>query len=322
MSKKDLESLSIEILEHQKQLDKKVENYFFQLTDLLDSENEGKEKLHNEINTEIASLKRTLSNLKKSYLDISIKTDELETCFREIEASKKNRKLISAPPANSIIDLEEKKKKHFSQGINFYKLFLICFIGSFAGVIVETLWCFITNGYIESRAGLVYGPFNLLYGVGAVILTLVLYKYRNRNSIISFLGGFIVGSIIEYTCSFGQELIFGSTSWDYSNMPFNINGRICLLYSIFWGFLGVFWIKNLYPRSANLMLKIPNKLGKILTCILLIFFIINASITVISVNRWSNRLHGISASNSFENFIDKNFPNDKMSKIFVNMNFN
>ena len=45
-----------------------------------------------------------------------------------------------------------------------------------------------------------------------------------------FFGGIIVGSVVEYICSLGQEIIFGSRSWDYSHMPFNINGRICLLY--------------------------------------------------------------------------------------------
>ena len=68
---------------------------------------------------------------------------------------------------------------------------------------------------------------------------------------------------IEYLCSFFQEMLFGSTSWDYSNIPFNLNGRICLLYSVFWGILGILWIKEIYPRMAVWILKIPNKVGKI-----------------------------------------------------------
>ena len=51
-----------------------------------------------------------------------------------------------------MIDLEEQKAGHFAQGLNFYKMFLVCFIGSFAGVVIEMLWCLISNGYIESRA--------------------------------------------------------------------------------------------------------------------------------------------------------------------------
>ena len=220
-----------------------------------------------------------------------------------------------------MIDVKEKNSNHFARGLNIYKLLWICFIGSFAGVIVELLWCLLTNGYLESRSGLVYGPFNLLYGVGAVALSAALYRYRNRGKWLSFLGGALVGSIVEYVCSFVQEAVFGSRSWDYSNMPFNLNGRICLLYSIFWGFLGVFWVKNLYPRMAELILKIPNKSGIIITWVLTAFFVFNSIVTCVSVYRWSERTHGIEAQNEFFEFIDERFPDERMEKIFANMKF-
>ena len=109
-------------------------------------------------------------------------------------------------------------------------LLMILFLGSFAGVVIELLWCLIRNGYWESRSGLVWGPFNLLYGVGAVALTAALYPFRNNSGTVSFAGGLIVGRGVEYLCSLVQELCFGSRSWDYSGMPFNLNGRICLMY--------------------------------------------------------------------------------------------
>ena len=197
----------------------------------------------------------------------------------------------------------------------------MCFIGSFFGVIIEMLWCLVSRGYIESRAGLVYGPFNLLYGFGAVVLTVTLYKFRNRGAWISFLGGIIVGSVVEYVCSWGQELVFGTRSWDYSKMPFNINGRICLLYSIFWGILGVLWIKNLYPRMAKLILKIPNRVGKICTWVLLAFFVVNTVMSGIALTRWSQRNAGIPAANTFWQTIDERFPDERMEKVYANMVF-
>ena len=187
---------------------------------------------------------------------------------------------------------------------------------------MEMLWCLISNGYIESRAGLVYGPFNLLYGVGAVCLTLALYKYRNRSSSISFLGGMIVGSAVEYVWSWGQELILGSRSWDYSNMPFNLNGRICLLYSIFWGILGVLWIKNIYPRMAKWILKIPNRAGKTITWLLMAFMIVNIVMTSLSLTRWIGRIQDKPTSNGIETWLDEHFPDERMEKIFANMEFN
>ena len=131
----------------------------------------------------------------------------------------------------------------------------------------------------------------------------------------------IVGSAVEYFCSWGQELVFGSRSWDYSGMPFNINGRICLLYSIFWGFLGVLWIKNLYPRMAKWILKIPNKTGKILTWVLAALLAFNAAVTVLAIARWSARVHGEPAENVFSQFIDRRFPDERMERIFANMDF-
>ena len=218
------------------------------------------------------SLKRASNNLLKAWTQTYSIRDEMRGRWKDIKRQKKKHRFFPAPPTNAAIDLKEKQSVHFfARGMNIYKLLLIAYIGSFAGVVVEMLWCLLTRGYMESRAGLVYGPFNPLYGAGAVLLTVCLYKYRNRGSWLSFIGGMLVGSVLEYVCSWGEELVLGSRSWDYSNMPFNINGRICLLYSIFWGLLSVFWIKNLYPRIAKWILKIPNRMGKTITWLLTVF---------------------------------------------------
>ena len=71
-------------------------------------------------------------------------------------------------PDIQAIEREEKAARHFARGMNFYKLFWVFFIGCFLGVVVETLWCLATRFHYESRVGLVYGPFNLVYGFGAL----------------------------------------------------------------------------------------------------------------------------------------------------------
>lgn len=274
-----------------------------------------------ETDAKVESLKRATANITRALAHTASISDELIARRNDIKNQNKKRKFISAAPANAAIDLSENRSEHFAKGLNIYKILLICFIGSFAGVIVEMLWCLITNGYIKSRSGLVYGPFNLLYGIGAAALSVCLYRFRNRGWWISFLGGFVIGSVVEYICSWGQELVFGSRSWDYSHLPFNINGRICLLYSIFWGILGVLWIKNIYPRMAKVILKIPNRIGKIITWALTIFFVFNACVSIVAIFRWSQRIEGIEATNSFYEFIDKRFPDERMEKIYANMVF-
>ena len=131
----------------------------------------------------------------------------------------------------------------------------------------------------------------------------------------------LFASILEYFCSWGMEFVLGSRAWDYSMVPFNINGRICLLYSIMWGALGVVWIKDLYPRISALMLRIPNKIGKIATWILTIFFIFNFVVSMIALYRWSQRVNGIEAANAFWEWIDLRFPNERMESVYANMSF-
>ena len=276
------------------------------------------------LKSEAESLKRAGELHQKLHRSCAELADEIETQLRESRLYDKRSSrahLIQPAPTNAQIDFEAKKTRHFAQGITFYKLFWIFFIGCFAGVVVEVLWCFITRGHYESRVGLIYGPLNPVYGLGAWALSAALYRYRNRNPIFSFIGGFFIGSIIEYLCSWFQETVFGSTSWDYSAMPFNLNGRICLVYSLFWGVLGILWIKEFYPRAAKWILKIPNKIGKPLTWVLLVFMIFNCFMTAATVLRWTERRAGEPADSAFEVWMDNHYPDARMQKIFANLEF-
>ena len=321
MPLKNFEDLSDEILDMQSRETERFTLLYERLANQNNMAKEEQEALEAEVNGEVETLEKTSAKLKKVQRWSSEQADELKTRLKEGKKSESKRRFLRRAPANSVIDYEETKTQNFAAGINFYKIALICISGSFAGVVVELLWCLLRNGYIESRAGLVYGPFNLLYGVGAVALTLLLYGYRNRSSAFSFFGGIIIGSAVEYLLSWGQETLFGSTSWDYSDIPFNINGRICLLYSVFWGFLGVLWIKSIYPRVAKIILKIPNKAGKIITLALTVFMIFNAVMSLFSVWRWSERVHNVPATTVADRFFDERFPDSRMEKIFANMEF-
>ncbi len=267
------------------------------------------------------SLRRAAANITKAQIEVFRISDEYHARRKDLEKQKKRGFLHIPSPSNASVDLSESLSDSFAKGLNIYKILLIGFVGSFAGVIIELLWCLVNKGYLESRSGLVYGPFNLLYGAGAVLLTVCLYKFRNRGALVSFLGGLIVGSVLEYVCSWGQEVVFGTRSWDYSHMPFNLNGRICLLYSIFWGLLGVLWIKRIYPITAKLILKIPNKWGKIVTWAMLVFIVFDACMTVGALTRWSRRTEGVEPYGIVGEFFDERFPDERMEKIFANMKF-
>lgn len=270
---------------------------------------------------ELASLRRASANLDAAQKRTADMADELHARLNDTHKAVDRRWYKLNPPANSAIDLQEKEKAHFSGGMNLYKLALVFIIGSFVGVLVELAWCLMRYGYLESRNGVVWGPFSPLYGLGAAALSLALYRFRNRGPWLSFVGGFVIGSVVEYVCSWFQEVAFGSRSWNYSAMPFNINGRICLLYSIFWGVLGVFWIKDIYPRMSKWILKLPNRPGKVLTWALTVFMAVNCLVSGLAVLRWSDRLSGQPARNAYEAFMDERFPDERMEGIYANMDF-
>lgn len=278
-----------------------------------------------EIRDELVLLRKRRDLMAKKLQAFNELIDEVETRLKETEQydrrKKKKVRILPPAPTNAQIDYREKQEAHFAQGMTFYKLFWVFFIGCFAGVVLETIYCLIQRGHYESRVGMIYGPFNLVYGIGALCLSGALYQFRNRGRVFSFVGGFVVGWVVEYACSWFQEVCFGSTSWDYSNMPYNLNGRICLLYSIFWGILGIFWIKDIYPRMAKWILKIPNKVGKPLTWVLLVFMVFNSVMTLFTSLRWTARREGVEPRNAFEAYLDEHYPDERMQKIFANAEF-
>lgn len=214
---------------------------------------------------------------------------------------------------------ESKEDKPFAYGFCFTKLFYLFVIGSFIGTILETIWAFCVDGHFEMRVGMVYGPFIPVYGGGACFLTAALYKLYKLNDTLVFVISAFVGAGFEYFCSWLQEQMFGTVSWDYSDTPFNLDGRTNLMYALIWGFLGLVWVRYLYPWTAKLIEKIPKRAGAIITTFLIVFMAFNGFMSVTATSRWSQRTEGVPASNSFEEYLDEKFDNEKMEFLFPGM---
>lgn len=146
----------------------------------------------------------------------------------------------------------KKKKKRTINGISIWRILAYFIVYSVLGYIIETIYGMITKGVWESRQSFLYGPFCGIYGLGAVIMIICLHKFPRKFNTL-FVGGFIVGSIVEYVVSFVGEMLLGVKWWDYSNMPLNINGRICVYFSVFWGFLGIYLIASLNPKVDKII---------------------------------------------------------------------
>lgn len=154
----------------------------------------------------------------------------------------------------------EDKKKFTIMGLSIWRILVYFIIYSFVGYVIETFYSIMTKGTWESRQSFLYGPFCAIYGLGASIMLIFLYKYSKKYTRL-ILGGFIIGSITEYMVSWIGELILGVKWWDYSNIPLNINGRICVYFSLFWGFLALYLVASFNPRIDRFIDWVKSKVS-------------------------------------------------------------
>lgn len=197
-------------------------------------------------------------------------------------------------------------------------IFWLFIIGSILGYIFEMIVVLFQKGYFESRQGLIYGPFTPVYGIGAIIYYLVLNKVKTRNKLKIFFITMILGGATEYISSFIQEKAFGTISWDYSYLIFNLNGRTSLLHCTYWGIAGVLYVTFIEPLIEKLRLIIDTKSLKIITIFVSIFMIFNIQISCFAADKQFERRKNIEPENRLDMFLDKYYPDEYMNQIFTN----
>ncbi len=189
-------------------------------------------------------------------------------------------------------------------------------LGSLIGYVVEMLVALVQNGHLVSRQGLLFGPFTPVYGIGLVVYYFLLNNINDNTKI--FIYSMIVGGIMEYSFSFAQEKLFGTISWDYSALPFNINGRTSLLHCLYWGSGGLLYVKFIRQYIVKIDNYIDKKKCKIISYIFIVFMIINIVITYMAANRQKERMLEIEKNRVVDVFMDKYFPDEVMDKVFEN----
>ena len=230
------------------------------------------------------------------------------------------RMLHAFPNLEQAAPSQKPKPTVFAQGCSPTKLIWIFFIAALLGDIIETLFCRATMGIWMSRSSLIYGPFSIVWGLGAVMFTALLYRYKDKSEGYLFLAGTIVGGVYEYVCSVFTELVFGTVFWDYSHIPFNLAGRINLLYCFFWGIAAAVWMKVLYPRLSRLIERIPMKAGKVLTWVIVVFMVFNMAISALALGRYQQRQSAPDApTNGFTEFLDHCYPDERIHQVYPNM---
>ena len=178
---------------------------------------------------------------------------------------------------------------------NFINILIYFITYSFLGWIMESTFRSICEKKLINT-GFLKGPFCPIYGTGAIIMILFLKKFSN-NLILLFFVSIIVFTIWEYIVGILLEKIFHTKYWDYSDNKFNFQGRICLMNSIFWGILGVVFIKYIHPFIENVVQKIDIRILTVIYSIIALGMLVDMIRSIIKVKNIQATLNKIDELN-------------------------
>lgn len=170
--------------------------------------------------------------------------------------------------------------------------FVMFYCYSIMGWLVECISCSLNQKRFVHDRGFLVGPYCPIYGFGAMYMYFFLNRYYHEP-ITLFVMAVVGTSTIEYVTSFLMEKLFKARWWDYSNMKFNLEGRICLKNSILFGILGILFIYIINPAFLFVVKKIPQMVLIVISIILFISFLLDNILTFVIMNSLKNKLSNI-----------------------------
>ncbi|WP_415995718.1 putative ABC transporter permease [Gordonibacter pamelaeae] len=247
-----------------------------------------------------------------SYLDPSLADErELQRKLRDMETRE--------DAEDGTLGRDETGKGFIA--LNFFNLFWIFTVCCVLGLIIETVYHFVVvdPGHYQDRAGLLFGPFSPIYGFGAVLMTVALNRFHDKNVVLIFLVSAVIGGAFEYLTSWFMQFAFGIVAWDYSGTFLSIDGRTNGMFMAMWGVLGVVWIKLCLPWMLKLVNLIPWNWRYAVTTVCAALMIVDGAMTLLSLDCWYQRMAGKPAETAMAQFFDRNFDNEYMQERFQSM---
>lgn len=177
---------------------------------------------------------------------------------------------------------------------DFYHILWFFIIYCVCGWLWESSFCSIKAKKWINR-GFLMGPYIPIYGCGALVVYLTLYPLKEDLWLV-YMGGVVFPTILEFFTSWLMEKLFAATWWDYSNEKFNIQGRICLKVSLFWGFFSVFMVEILHPIVLILIDKLPRTAGQVLGGLFVVVFsadFMNTVVATLDVKKTLEKMENI-----------------------------
>ena len=174
---------------------------------------------------------------------------------------------------------------------NIYQAVWIFIIYAFLGWCSEVAFAAVNKGKFVNR-GFLNGPVCPIYGVGMLIVVLCLWNLRDRPLLL-FLGSALLTTALEFVTGFVLERFFHDKWWDYSDMPFNIKGYVCLKFTILWGLAASFIIGAIHRFIYMLIEKTPFVLGVILLAVFSAAFIADFTVTLTALVKLPKKLRAM-----------------------------
>ncbi|MFS8630437.1 MAG: hypothetical protein LOD92_04635 [Bacillales bacterium] len=161
-------------------------------------------------------------------------------------------------------------------------------IYAFLGWCTEVAYKAVTSGKFVNR-GFLLGPLCPIYGFGMILL-LIIFQPIKDNVILLFFGAIIITSALEFITGYILEKVFHHKWWDYSDVPFNIKGYICLKFSLAWGLAAVFVIHIVHPSVEKFVSFMNHPPGHLVLAILFASLIADVIVTVLGIMKIKKRL--------------------------------
>lgn len=205
--------------------------------------------------------------------------------------------------------------------LGWYQIVILFFLGSMAGLLIEEVWMLATAGLTENRVGLVWGPFSPLYGLGAVLLTLLSFFLRSRGARAwqVFLVSALVGGVLEQLTGWSMSTFFDAESWTYLHLPDHITQWVAWRFLAFWGLLGLTWSRAVMPRLLYTIGMPTTRRQAVFVTLVAVYLLADIAMTLVCFDRKTERDAGIPPANAFEQWVDTNYSDEFIAARFENL---
>lgn len=204
--------------------------------------------------------------------------------------------------------------------ITYPNVFWLFMIGNVLGVLIEGVWCLLMYRRWETHVVTLWGPFNLVYGLGITVFYVCRALVDNFNRVFRVIVLGLSAALVEYLCGLLIRAGIRMKAWDYRKHFLNIQGLISLKMTVIWTALGL-GFDLFYPYVQILTSFMSGKAWNIACVLLTVFMVINILWTAVCIIRWAFRHQGKKAKSGIVRFIDRRYPDNWMQRKFCNWSF-